>query len=148
MELLSAKYATRAEALAALDAGLDEYARGRKLTPEQDKSLAAARESLKSIYSANFFPQHGVDYRAFVDNAGHYEFRGCERCHDGKHKLTGGAKVISHGCDNCHLIVGQAGGVKEVAEMKYEVRPFEHPENPVNLKKTCSSCHALDKDGK
>jgi nitrate/TMAO reductase-like tetraheme cytochrome c subunit len=148
MGLLEAPYKTKAEAFAAIDAGLDAYAKERKLTNEQQALLAKARDPMKQIYGTNFFPEHGVDYRAFVNNLGHYEFKGCERCHDGKHQMAQGQKTISHECNNCHLIIGQASGVEEVKAPGYKVCTFEHPDDPVSLKKTCSSCHALDKDSK
>jgi hypothetical protein len=60
--------------------------------------------------------------------------------------LLNGTKVITKDCNNCHTIVGQAFDAKEVETMKYEVREFEHPDDPVNPKKNCSDCHAIKKD--
>ena len=142
------KYETKGEALTAIDAALDAYVRSVTLTPAQQEQMREARHNVKQVYSTHFFPEHGVDYRAFIDNLGHFEHKGCERCHDGKHQSVNGTGTITKKCDVCHLIIGQANGVKEVANMKYEVRDFEHPDEPVNLKKNCSSCHALNKDGK
>jgi hypothetical protein len=142
------EHRTQAEALTAIDAALDAHARTLTLTPREQELMREARHNIKRVYSSNFFPEHGVDYRAFVDNMGHFEHKGCERCHDGKHQSVNGTGTITQKCDACHLILGQANGVKEVASMKYEVRGFEHPDEPVNLKKNCSSCHALNKDGK
>jgi nitrate/TMAO reductase-like tetraheme cytochrome c subunit len=140
------EYKTREEAQTGIDAVMDEYVKSQTLTPEQQELMREARQSIKRVYSTNFFPEHGVDYRAFIDNLGHFESAGCERCHDGNHLSLNGTKAISKDCNNCHLIVGQAFDAKGVAEMKYEVREFEHPEDPVNLKKNCSSCHATKKE--
>ncbi|MCC6738193.1 MAG: NapC/NirT family cytochrome c [Planctomycetia bacterium] len=144
-ELLEAAYKTKADAFKAIDAGLDAYAKERALTADQQALLASARPHLRRLYESNYFPEHGVDHRAFVDNLGHFEFKGCERCHDGKHKNAEGTKAISHECANCHLIVGQARGAAEMGKLEYGLCEFEHPEDPVSLKKTCSSCHARDK---
>jgi hypothetical protein len=146
LEVVSAEYKTEAEALAAIDRRLDAYAKEIQLSDAQKPLLEEARAQIKRVYSSNFFPEHGVDYRAFVDNLGHFEFKGCERCHDAKHKLLNGTKVITKDCNNCHTIVGQAFDAKEVETMKYEVREFEHPEDPVNPTKNCSSCHAINKE--
>jgi hypothetical protein len=134
--------------MAGIDAALDAYAAKRTLGPEQRSQLASAGDEIRRIYRTNFFPEHGVDYRAFVNNLGHFEHKGCERCHDGRHKAAGGGKPVTTACDACHLLVGQASGVKEVAAMKYGQFEFEHPEEPLGPGRTCSSCHALDNDEK
>lgn len=143
VKAFSQEYKTREEAQSGIDAVLDDYVKSQTLTPEQQELMREARHNIKRVYSTNFFPEHGVDYRAFIDNLGHFEFKGCERCHDGEHQSLNGTKVITKNCDNCHTIVGQAFDAEEVAQMKYGVRAFEHPEDPVNLKKNCSSCHAI-----
>jgi hypothetical protein len=148
MKALSGQYKTKAEALAAIDGEFDACLKAQPAAAQQQDLVARAREQTKRIYSTNFFPESGVDYKAFVDNLGHYEHKGCERCHDGKHTSPDGQKAISKQCDNCHEIIGQAAGVKEVAGMKLKLQDFEHPEEPVNLKKNCSSCHGLEKDEK
>jgi hypothetical protein len=146
LALFEKTYKTRAEAEAALAAGLDAYARDQKIPPDLAAVFATSREEILRVHRANFFPDHGVDYRAFVDNIGHFEHKGCERCHDGRHKTVDGKKAITTKCDNCHVLTGQATGVKEVAAMKYGQVEFAHPEDPVGPGKTCSSCHALDQD--
>ena len=146
LELLEKSYKTRAEGEAAIRAGLEDWAKERKIEAGRP-GAAEAREEVLKIFRVNFFPEHGVDYRAFIDNRGHFEHKGCERCHDGRHKTPEGKKAIVTKCDNCHLLVGQATGVKEVAGMKYGQVDFQHPEEPVGPGKTCSSCHALDVGG-
>ncbi|MGD0088917.1 MAG: NapC/NirT family cytochrome c [Planctomycetota bacterium] len=146
------EYKTKDEALTAIDAALDAYARAQTFTPAQEKLMFEARPNIKRVYSTNFFPEHGVDYRAFIDNLGHFERPGCERCHDGKHQSVNGTNTIVKKCDVCHTIVGQANGVKEVADMTYAVKAFQHWEEPggepTKLTKNCAPCHAIDKDKK
>jgi hypothetical protein len=148
LEAIKGAYKTTPEALAAIDAALDNYAKAHTLDAQQLKLLAQAREQIKHIYSINFFPEQGVDYRAYINNLGHFEYKGCDRCHDGKHKNADKSKAINRNCDNCHLIIGQASGVKEVAQMAYQEAKFEHPDEPVNQNKACSSCHGIEKDEK
>ena len=145
LDLFERPYKTRAEGEAALRAALDAWAKERKIDPGQP-AAEAAREEVLRIFRINMFPEHGVDYRAFVDNRGHFEYRGCERCHDGRHKTPDGKKAVTMKCDACHLLVGQATGAKEVAAMKYGQVDFDHPEGPLAPGKTCSSCHALDSE--
>jgi len=146
LDLLERPYKTRVEGEVAIRAGLDAWAKDQKIEPGRP-GAAEAREEVLRIFRVNFFPEHGVDFRAYVDNRGHFEHKGCERCHDGRHKTPDGKKAITMKCDACHLLVGQATGVKEVTEMKYGRVEFEHPEEPVAPGKTCSSCHALDSGG-
>jgi nitrate/TMAO reductase-like tetraheme cytochrome c subunit len=145
MKVFAQDYKTKAEAMTAIDATLDAYTKAQTLTPAQQQLMPQARQQLKRVYSLNFFPEHGVDHRAFINNLGHFEYKGCERCHDGKHNSLNGTTTITKKCEACHQIIGQASGVKEVAAMQYSTKEFEHPDDPVNPKKTCSSCHALDK---
>ena len=146
------QYQTQDEAKAAIDADLDAYLKSHSLTTDQAALLPGAREQLKRIYGLYFFPEQGVDYRAFWDNSGHFESKGCERCHDNKHKTPDGSKTITRNCDACHDLIGEATGVKEVAAMKYGKTKFVHkdddPDDPdMNAwtKKTCTFCHPRDK---
>lgn len=148
LKAFTQEYKTKAEAQAGIDAVLDEYVKSRTFSPEQQELMGETRQNIKRVYSTNFFPDHGVDYRAFIDNLGHFEFNGCERCHDGNHQSLNGTKVIAKDCNNCHTIVGQAFDTKGVAEMKYGTYEFEHPDDPVNLKKNCSSCHGINEKRK
>ncbi|MCY3023131.1 MAG: NapC/NirT family cytochrome c [Planctomycetota bacterium] len=148
VKALAGEYKTKPEALAAIDAAFDAYAKAQSLSAAQQELLAKAREEVRRIYGVNFFPEHGVDYRAFIDNLGHFEQKGCERCHDGKHKSADNQKTITRECNNCHEIIGQANGATEVTQMQYKLCKFEHPDEPVNPKKLCSSCHGLEKEGK
>lgn len=152
LEAIQAEYKTKPEALAAIDTALDTYAKTHSLNAEQLALLTQAREQLKRIYTVNFFPEYGVDYRAYINNLGHFEYKGCDRCHDAKHKSADKSKTISRKCDNCHLIIGQASGVKEVAEMQYQTCEFKHlADEDVPLSKaraSCTSCHGIDKDAK
>jgi len=147
LKALTQEYKSEPEALTAIDSALDGYEKEQKLSTAQNALLAEARTNIKTIYSTEFFPEQNVDYRGFINNIGHFEFKGCERCHDGKHISATRKKVaITHKCDACHLLIGQATGVEQVKAMPYGVVEFEHPEDPVNLNKNCSSCHALKKD--
>ncbi len=144
LKAIKGEYKTKAEALTTIDTMLDDLIKDKKISA-QDPLMSQARENIKDIYSTNFFPQQGVDYRGFINNMGHFEYKGCERCHDGKH--VSAAKVaITQKCDACHIVVSQSTTKDDGKGPQYKVAPFEHPEEQVSLKKTCSSCHALKKE--
>ena len=146
LNAVKGEYKTKEEAFAAIDTALDRLIKEKKLAVGQDQLMTQARQNIKDIYSANFFPQQGVDYRGFINNMGHFEYAGCERCHDGKHVSTTSKALITQKCDSCHIIVSQSTVKDEGKGPQYKVASFEHPEEPVNMKKTCSSCHALKKE--
>jgi hypothetical protein len=47
-----------------------------------------------------------ADWRAYPENIGHKDWPGCFRCHDDKHKSSGG-KVITQECEACHAVLAQ-----------------------------------------
>ncbi|HEY3321068.1 MAG TPA: NapC/NirT family cytochrome c [Planctomycetota bacterium] len=141
-----APYKTTTDAMAGIDKAFDEYYVKNPLPADQKDALAKAKEQTKRLFALNIFPEQGVDYRAFINNVGHFESKGCERCHDLKHKTADKSKSISKECNACHTIVGQAFTTDELKNMKYGSPEFKHPEDEVSLKKTCSSCHAINKD--
>ena len=83
-----------------------------------------------------------VRYTAYPRNIGHFEFKGCFRCHDDNHKTKEG-KVISKDCNLCHTIVGI--GTKDT--IKYApingTLEFVHPVDIGEEWKTtnCTECH-------
>ncbi len=143
---LEEKYSTSEEATAKIGAAIDEYYKGNPPPPAAAALLPAAKEAVLNVYRRNFFPERDVDYRGFNDNLGHYDFKGCERCHDQKHATADKSRNISMKCDVCHTLIGQATGADEIQKMTLGKTDFKHPEEEVSQKKTCSSCHALKKE--
>ena len=140
------KYKTSAEAATKINAAIDAYYSANTPPPAAAALLPAAKEALMDVYRKNFFPERDVDFRGFNDNLGHFEFKGCERCHDQKHTTLDKSKTIEKKCDMCHTLIGQATGAEEIEKMVIGKVDFKHPEDQVSLKKTCSSCHALKKE--
>ncbi len=58
---------------------------------------------IKGIFSQTVFPNLKVGWQTHPDNAGHREFPGCFRCHDGKHVSPQGQTVRLE-CNLCHSI--------------------------------------------
>lgn len=70
------------------------------------ENLNQAIESIKKIYSRNYFPEMKVSWKSFPNNIGHMYAKGCFRCHDGEHVSDDGKK-ISKDCNVCHKILSQ-----------------------------------------
>ncbi len=106
-----------------------------------ERAIAATRRE----YSENIFPDMRVRWSEYPDNAGHFIFPGCMRCHDGKHKSRGGG-VIPNGCHTCHIILSQGRGKSFETVRCPDLRRgerFEHPVNIAGAWKTvpCYECH-------
>ncbi|NUN96865.1 MAG: NapC/NirT family cytochrome c, partial [Candidatus Omnitrophica bacterium] len=145
MELLETAYPTTETALETIEKGMRE-----NLLADADSSDATrattvdrAIESVKKIYSENFFPEMNVDWTTHPAFTGHFRWDGCYRCHDGKHKAETG-DAISHSCDNCHVITGQGEGFEFLKDLPYQVAPFNHPLDMGELDEStnCTECHA------
>ncbi len=95
LELLLRRYAGRAEALAAIRAGLALFYREQdpETYEKRRAEIRGAAEMLARIYQR--------DWADYPDNLGHTRFPGCFRCHDGRHTNAGGAAIPSD-CRVCH----------------------------------------------
>lgn len=143
IKLLAAEYASEAEALAAIEAGLAAFYE--REYPEVFRTRAdavrQAGETLKQLYAANLFPEMKADWRAHPNHAGHLNSDGCFRCHDGLHRSVSG-KVITNDCNACHTILAQ-GPPASLAGIPLQAQAFQHPVDVgmdvSGLK--CSECH-------
>ncbi|HYL39786.1 MAG TPA: NapC/NirT family cytochrome c, partial [Candidatus Binatus sp.] len=107
LDLLSATYASEADAFAALNGLMDYYLKNDPtLVETKTDSIRASIAELKTIYQLVATPDMKVSAQTYPDNLGHTQYPGCFRCHDGGHyevvdgKLTGNA--IPSGCATCH----------------------------------------------
>ncbi|HLX60155.1 MAG TPA: NapC/NirT family cytochrome c [Planctomycetota bacterium] len=146
IKAFSETYATTAEAEQKINAAVDAFYTANPLPPDKAALLPQAKEGLVKAYRENFFPELGVDARAFNDNLGHFEFKGCERCHDAKHETVDKTRKIERKCDTCHTLISQSFDADEMKKAVIAATTFKHPDDPVSLSKSCSSCHALKKE--
>ena len=87
------------------------------------------------------FPKCGVSWKKFPDNLGHLYYKGCFRCHDGKHVSDDG-KVLSRDCNTCHTILAQQF---ENDSLRISLAGIEY-RHPVDIgdawkEMNCSDCH-------
>lgn len=131
--LLAADYASTAEAVPAIRAGLEKFYRENhaEVYAAKRKEIAVAAAELQELFKSTRFPEMKVDWRTHADNVGHMRTQGCFRCHDDQHVSRDG-KRLSKDCDLCHTVL-TAGGATAA---------FEHPVDLGDLRTVnCSDCH-------
>jgi hypothetical protein len=104
-------------------------------------AIDSAVDQVQKIYSRNYFPEMKVSWKEFPDNLGHLYYKGCFRCHDGKHVSPDG-KVLSRDCNTCHTILAQQF---ENDSLRISLGGIEY-RHPVDIgdawkEMNCSDCH-------
>ena len=140
-ELLNKPYKSNQEAHGAITAGIRNYyaANYPAIVSTKADAINNAVKAVLDIYSKNNFPEMKTTWSTHPDNIGHFYWPGCFRCHDGKHKSADG-RVISKGCDICHLVIGQK---QENIPPGTRGTGFVHPVDIGEelVKTNCSECH-------
>ncbi len=146
VELLSAKYDTRDDAMKAI-AGLDRYYRNSTYTGHEAEITVAIR-TIQNIYDQTVFQDQKVDWTTYPNNLGHIDSPGCFRCHDGKH-LDANQQAIRLECNLCHSIPVVAGSQDFVS--KIEISRGPEPSSHTNpnwislhnhsIDTSCAACH-------
>lgn len=124
--------------------GLDEFYRANygEVYAANGDSLRRATGELQRIYRTYIFPEMKTNWRTHPNNIGHFYFRGCFRCHDGKHQSPDG-RVIRSDCNVCHTVLDQTEGTTRTPAQN---GAFRHPLNLGNRAKfNCNVCHMGDK---
>jgi hypothetical protein len=152
---LSKPYASTEEGLQAIEA-LDDWYRENHpdFYAENQEVVQNAVEEMKRMFTVTVFPNLGVGWQTHPSNAGHSEFPGCFRCHDGKHTSPEGETVRLE-CNICHSIP-EVVGAAETAP----VLSIENPDEPEShldsnwlarhryqFDETCAACHDVSNPG-
>ena len=153
VEVLSAKYASRDEAVVAIQ-GIDAYYKGREHYTENADKIKAAIKEIQTIYDSTVFHDQKVDWTTHPNNLGHINSPGCFRCHDGKH-LDANQKAIRLECNLCHSVPVVAKSQDFVT--KIEISRGPEPESHRNpnwislhnqaIGASCAACHTMDDPG-
>jgi hypothetical protein len=142
IELLSKPYKNRNEAFAAIAGGIAGfYAKNYPdVVAAKSDALKQAVKVIQDSYARNFFPEMKTAWYTHQDNIGHFNFPGCFRCHDGKHKAADG-RTISKDCNLCHQVAGQK---QENIPAGAKVTEFVHPVDIGDdlIQTNCNECHA------
>ena len=144
VEVLSGKYETTDQALAAIDKGLNEFYQTNYKDSYSQRQLAikGAVGEVQRIFQTYFFPEMKTDWQTHPNNIGHLYFAGCFRCHDGEHVSNTG-KVITNDCNVCHTVIYDSAAPPE---RNTKTGPFQHPVDLGALAThKCDYCHKANK---
>jgi hypothetical protein len=113
-------------------------------------ALGQFGEAIKALLSQSTFTARDVTWRTFPNNAGHKDFPGCFRCHDGKH-LNAEGKSIRLQCNLCQNLpeVQREGGPAPVAstvipgarQPPTHLEPNFMHDHRFRVDATCTACH-------
>lgn len=138
---LTKTYPSTEIALEGIATAIDNYYQNNypQIYETKTAQIKEAVATIQQICSNNIFPYMKVNWRTHPDNIGHLYYRGCFRCHDGKHVSADG-RVITQKCDTCHTIIGERTSAKLIPTTPSQ--PFKHPIDLSSLKGVpCNTCH-------
>jgi nitrate/TMAO reductase-like tetraheme cytochrome c subunit len=145
VEAMVGKYASTADALEGIANRITDFYRLNypAVAGQKEKQIRDSIIAVQNAYERNIFPFMKADWSDYPNDIGHFTFRGCMRCHDGKHASSSGT-VIPNGCRTCHIIIAQGpkmAGEKIIAENGLE---FKHPIDIGDAWKKghCYECHS------
>ena len=143
VQALENPYSTKQAALDSIRFVIEEYYKTSfpEIAKTKKSDIDSTIEQVQKIYSRNYFPQMGVTWKKFPDNLGHMYYKGCFRCHDGKHVSQDG-KVLSRDCSTCHTILAQHFE-KDTLRISLGGIDYQHPVDIGDAWKemNCSDCH-------
>lgn len=137
---LSQRYATRTGARDSIEVHL------RNFYGEVGESLpVGVADTLRALYKSSFFPEMRADWSKYPENAGHFQFAGCFRCH-GSDMTTAGGTAIRNDCNLCHEIAAQGPLAQLGATRAVDGLEFQHPADVGGAERgmACHECHKGD----
>jgi nitrate/TMAO reductase-like tetraheme cytochrome c subunit len=155
VQVLSAEYASRDEAMTAIADIEEDYKRNLfdYYSQNGDKVKAAVAE-IQAIYDRTVFHDQEIDWTTYPNNLGHFDAPGCFRCHDGKH-LNENQEAVRLECNICHAIPVVVGADDFVTNIEISHGP--EPESHLNpnwiamhnqaIGPSCANCHATKDPG-
>ncbi len=155
VDILDQKYKTIESGLKNIES-LDEWYQENypDFYADNQDSIQQAIGELKEILKVTVFPNLEIGWKTHANNAGHREFPGCFRCHDGKHTSPDG-ETIRLECNICHSIpeVVREGGAAPVLSIDKPGEPDSHLDSNwlarhrYKFDDTCASCHDVSNPG-
>ena len=141
--VLEKPYANDAEAADSIKTIIDGYygANYSEIARTKKPEIARMVSAVQGIYARNYFPAMKTNWKGFPDNIGHMYFRGCFRCHDGKHVSQSG-KVLTNDCNTCHVVLSEKIR-DDTSRVSIKGVEFAHPVDVSDAwkKQLCSDCH-------
>jgi hypothetical protein len=112
------------------------------VSEQKERQVRDAILAVQTTYEQNIFPVMKSDWSDYPNDIGHFTFRGCMRCHDGKHAGRSGA-VITNECRTCHIILAQGPQTARDQVIAASGLDFRHPVDIGDAWKEghCFECH-------
>ncbi|MGO9376973.1 MAG: NapC/NirT family cytochrome c [Dissulfurispiraceae bacterium] len=110
---------------------------------QRSTEINNAVKATQKVFQENIFPEMKTRWLDYPNNIGHLIFKGCMRCHDGKHKSDEGL-IIPNDCHTCHIILEQGNtSTAEPLNMSTGLQ-FKHPVSIGNAwqEMGCYECHS------
>jgi hypothetical protein len=159
VEMFERDFSTEEEAMQLVEEAWAQYGREfPDLAEKHPEAYAKAQEYMKErqqlvvdLMVRSRFKDLEVSWRSFPDNAGHKDFGGCFRCHDGRH-LNSAGKPVAMNCFLCHTIPTV---IREGDPLQNITIPFDRslpeghldPDFPLThpdlLDDECKECHEI-----
>ena len=144
-QAMTGEYRSEPEALKGIETSINDFYRTTypALFSSKKATINSAVKSTQEAFLKNIFPAMKVKWSDYPNEIGHFIFRGCMRCHDGKHKSDEGL-IIPNDCHTCHIILEQGkSGPRETLNLETG-QEFRHP---VDIGKAwqqmgCYGCHS------
>jgi hypothetical protein len=121
-------YASDADAMNGIALAMNDFYRTNypQLYSVRSSEINTAVKATQKAFQQNIFPAMKARWFDYPNNIGHFIFKGCMRCHDGKHKSDEGL-IIPNDCHTCHIILEQGNsGPTETVNMETG-QQFRHP---------------------
>ncbi len=146
VETMAKEYESEEEAVGKIAGSITDYYRLNfpEKYPSMSVNLDASIVGIEEAYSQNIFPFMKVRWSEYPNNIGHFNYKGCMRCHLGNHKNADGVK-ITHECNTCHTILSQGSGARAEMATSQTGLEFKHPDESIGeaWKETgCYECHS------
>jgi nitrate/TMAO reductase-like tetraheme cytochrome c subunit len=144
VEAMAKPYSSDADAEAGIAGGIAQFYRRNypTLREQKEREIRDAVGAVQKAYERNIFPFMEARWSDYPNDIGHFTFRGCMRCHDGRHSSGSGA-VIPNDCATCHVIIEQGPTRSGPAVIAGNGLEFRHPVDIGGAWKggRCFDCH-------
>ncbi len=141
VEEIATEYGTKDSALAGIADAIASHYQSDDPTDESGK-VSGAIAGARQAFSQNIFPYMKARWSVYPNNIGHFNDKGCMRCHNGTHQTDAGVK-ISHNCGACHTIMMQGTDDSVERDSSGAGLEFRHPADIDDAWKEmgCYECH-------
>ena len=144
VQAMTGKYGSDSEAMKGIAKQITDFYRLNypHIAEQKNLQISEAVLAVQNAYKQNIFPFMKAEWSDYPNDIGHFTFRGCMRCHDGKHASSSG-RVIRNDCRTCHVIIAQGPEMSREKILAETGLEFRHPVDIGDAWKEghCYECH-------